>query len=134
LNSFLLALATTAKATVTHVTTAAGKTVPATTPPALPTTTVSAPVTTVMQLSWMQQHAAWFTHTVAAIGVIAAVGLIVLLAVQTTKQEGLSGTIGGKVESAYRGRPGVEDQLKRITGFTAGTFVVAFLILSLTGI
>ena len=69
-----------------------------------------------------------------ATDVVAALALVVLLAVQTTKQEGLSGTIGGRVESAYRGRPGMEEQLKRVTGFAAGTFVVAFLILSLTGI
>jgi protein translocase SecG subunit len=56
-----------------------------------------------------------------------------LLAVQTTKQEGLSGTIGGRVESAY-GRMGAEEQLKRITGFTAVVFVVTGFILSLTGI
>lgn len=85
-------------------------------------------------LSWFQLHAGWMTHTIAAIGLIAAIALIVLLAVQTTKQEGLSGSIGGRVESAYKGRPGAEEQLKRLTGFVAGVFVVAFVVLSLTGI
>jgi protein translocase SecG subunit len=85
-------------------------------------------------LSWFQLHAGWLTHTIAGIGLIAAIGLIVLLAIQTTKQEGLSGSIGGRVESAYKGRPGAEEQLKRLTGFVAGVFVVAFVILSLTGI
>jgi protein translocase SecG subunit len=84
--------------------------------------------------SWFQLHAAWLTHSIAGIGIVAAIALIVLLAVQTTKQEGLSGSIGGRVESAYKGRPGAEEQLKRITGFAAGVFVVAFVILSLTGI
>ena len=51
-------------------------------------------------------HAPWLTHGLAGIFMIAAVALIVLLAVQTTKQEGLTGTIGGRVESAYRGRLG----------------------------
>ena len=88
----------------------------------------------VQSLSWFQLHAGWLTHTIAGIGVLAAIGLIVLLAVQTTKQEGLSGSIGGRVESAYKGRPGAEEQLKRLTGFVAGVFVVAFVILSLTGI
>ncbi len=59
--------------------------------------------------------------------------LIALLAVQTTKQEGLSGTIGGRVESAY-GRPGGEELLKRWTGFAAVGFVIVGTILSLTGI
>jgi protein translocase SecG subunit len=57
-----------------------------------------------------------------------------LLAVQTTKQEGLSGTIGGRVESAYRGRLGAEEQLKRLTGIVAVVFVVTAFILALTGI
>ncbi len=79
-------------------------------------------------------HASWFTHTIAGIFVVCAILLIVLLAVQTTKQEGLSGTIGGRVESAYRGRIGAEEQLKRVTGWIAVGFVAAAFILSLTGI
>ena len=84
-------------------------------------------------LTWFQAHAGWLTHTLAALFVVAALGLIVLLAVQTTKQEGLSGTLGGRVESAY-GRPGAEEQLKRITGVAAVAFVIVGTILSLTGI
>ncbi|HKU67362.1 MAG TPA: preprotein translocase subunit SecG [Candidatus Baltobacteraceae bacterium] len=83
--------------------------------------------------TWFQQHAGWLTHTLGALFVIAALALIILLAVQTTKQEGLSGTLGGRVESVY-GRPGAEEQLKRITGVTAVAFVVLGTILSLTGI
>ncbi|HTX55603.1 MAG TPA: preprotein translocase subunit SecG [Candidatus Acidoferrales bacterium] len=81
----------------------------------------------------LQAHAAWLTHGVAAVFVIAAIALIVLLAVQTTKQEGLSGTIGGRVESTY-GRMGADEQLQRVTGFTAVVFVLSAFILSLTGI
>lgn len=84
--------------------------------------------------TWFQQHAAWLTHTVAGIFVLCAIALIVLLAVQTTKQEGLSGTIGGRVESAYRGRLGADEQLKRLTGWIAVGFAVTAFILSLTGI
>lgn len=86
------------------------------------------------QLTWFQAHAGWLTHTVAAIFIIAAIALVILLAVQTTKQEGLSGSIGGRVESAYRGRLGAEEQLKRVTGFVAVAFVVTAFILSITGI
>jgi preprotein translocase subunit SecG len=87
-----------------------------------------------MPQTWFQQHAGWATHTVAAFFLIFAVLLIVLLAIQTTKQEGLSGTIGGRVESAYHGRLGAEEQLKRLTGFVAVGFVVTAFVLSLTGI
>ena len=86
-----------------------------------------------MPLTWFQQHAGWLTHTVAGIFIVAAIAMVVLLALQTTKQEGLSGTIGGRVESSYS-RMGAEEQLKRITGFTAVVFVVTAFILSLTGI
>jgi preprotein translocase subunit SecG len=94
---------------------------------------VNAPPAAQIQQTWFQAHAGWATHTIAGIFIIAAVALVVLLAMQTTKQEGLSGTIGGRVESAYA-RVGAEEQLKRITGFAAVVFVVSAFILSLTGI
>lgn len=129
---FLLAVATAAKATLVHV--PATLKVPQPFKPPV-TVTQSAPTLPIVAPeTWMQLHASWLTHTVAGFGIASAVALIVLLAIQTTKQEGLSGTIGGRVESAYRGRPGMEEQLKSVTGFAAGVFVVAFLILSLTGI
>jgi len=93
----------------------------------------SAAVAPQMQLTWFQSHASWLTHGVAGIFIIAAVVLVTLLAVQTTKQEGLSGTIGGRVESAYA-RVGAEEQIKRFTGFAAAVFVIAGFVLSLTGI
>ena len=83
--------------------------------------------------TWFQMHAGWATHGIAALFLLAAISLVVLLAVQTTKQEGLSGTIGGRVESAYS-RMGAEEQLKRLTGFTAVVFVVTAFVLSITGI
>ena len=66
--------------------------------------------------------------------VVSALALIFLLAIQTTKQEGLTGTIGGRVESDFRGRLGAEEQLKRVTGVTAVVFVITAFVLSLTGI
>jgi preprotein translocase subunit SecG len=84
--------------------------------------------------SWLSEHAAWLTHTMAGIFMVSAVGLVILLAVQTTKQEGLSGTIGGRVESAYRPRLGFDQQLARLTGFVAIVFVVFATIISLAGI
>ncbi len=82
----------------------------------------------------LQQHAAWLTHTFAGVFIVAALALIVLLAVQTTKQEGLSGTIGGRVDSAYRGRLGFDGQISRVTSIVAITFVVVATIVSLSGI
>ncbi len=80
------------------------------------------------------QQAPWLTHTFAVIFIISAIAFIALLAVQTTKQEGLSGTIGGRVDSTYRGRLGFDGQIARITGYVAVTFVVVATIVSLSGI
>lgn len=97
--------------------------------PALPLPATPAPVQTPVA-----QHFPWLTHGIAGIFIISAIALVFLLAIQTTKQEGLTGSIGGRVESAYRGRLGAEEQLKRLTGFVAATFVISAFILSLTGI
>jgi protein translocase SecG subunit len=78
--------------------------------------------------------APWLTHSFAAFFMMSAIGLIVLLAVQTTKQEGLSGTLGGRVESAYRPRLGFDQQLQRITTVVAVSFVLFGLLVSLSGI
>jgi preprotein translocase subunit SecG len=82
----------------------------------------------------LQQHAGWLTHTFAGLFVVAALLMIFLLAVQTTKQEGLSGTLGGRVESSYRGRLGLEGQIARVTMVVAVAFVVIATLVSLSGI
>ena len=92
------------------------------------------PVQSLQPQTWFQTHAGWLTHTFAGLFILAAIALVILLAVQTTKQEGLSGTVGGSVQSAYRGRPGSEETLKRVTGWAATAFVICATILSLTGI
>ncbi len=124
--TLLLAAVAPTKAPVVQVTTAPNPAaaIPVNAPPpALP-----------MPQTWFQVHAGWLTHGLAGIFILSAVLLVILLAVQTTKQEGLSGTIGGRVESAYRGRLGAEEQLSRITGFIAVVFVITATVLSLTGI
>jgi protein translocase SecG subunit len=55
--------------------------------------------------------------------ILSAVMLVGLMAVQTTKNEGLSGSIGGRAESAYRGRLGLDQQLGRLTSGIAIGFV-----------
>ena len=55
--------------------------------------------------------------------ILAAFGLVALMSVQTTKNEGLSGSIGGRAESSYRGRIGFDQQLTRLTGGIAIAFV-----------
>lgn len=89
---------------------------------------------TFLKASPLAQNAPWLTHGLAGIFVLLALALIVLLAFQTTKQEGLSGTIGGRVESAYRPRLGFDQQLARTTSWVAIAFVFVGFLLSLSGI
>jgi preprotein translocase subunit SecG len=120
----LAAVATAAKATAPAL--------PVKAPAALP---LAAPAPApVMTQTWIAAHLPWLTHGLAGIFMIASAGLVILLALQTTKQEGLTGSIGGRVETAYRGRLGADEQLKRLTGVVAVVFVVSAFILSLTGI
>ena len=83
--------------------------------------------------SALAQHAPWLTHTLAGLFVVFGVLLVILLAIQTTKQEGLSGTLGGRVEASYR-RLGFEGQIARITGIVAIGFVILATLVSFTGI
>jgi preprotein translocase subunit SecG len=57
-----------------------------------------------------------------------------LLAIQTTRQEGLSGTLGGRVDSSYRGRLGMEGQIARFTAFIAVAYVIVATLISISGI
>jgi preprotein translocase subunit SecG len=84
--------------------------------------------------SALAMNAPWLTHTFAGLFVVSAVLLVVLLAIQTTKQEGLSGTIGGRAESAYRGRFGGDAQVAKFTTYIAISFIFFGTLLSLTGI
>lgn len=125
------------------VATAAGRAVPSAAASALPRgaalpsgAPVAAPpiVPQPAPTTWFSQHAPWLTHGIAGIFILAAIALVFLLAIQTTKQEGLTGSIGGRVESTYRGRLGAEELLKRWTGVAAVVFVASAFVLSLTGI
>lgn len=55
---------------------------------------------------------------------LVSLGLIILVISQTTKHEGLGGTIGGGAgSSSFRGRPGLEDKLAQYTGVMATAFM-----------
>ncbi len=61
--------------------------------------------------------------------VAAALGLIFVVAIQQTKNEGLGGTIGGKVTSSFKGKPGFEDRLNDLTKYLGiGFFVLSILV------
>jgi protein translocase SecG subunit len=55
---------------------------------------------------------------------ITALALIVIVMSQTTKHEGLGGAIGGKAQSSFRGKAGLEENLQRFTMYIAVTFFI----------
>lgn len=59
-----------------------------------------------------------------AVQIFSALSLIFLVISQTTKSEGLTGTIGGKSSSSFRGKPGLDDKLSDFTKWSAVTFMV----------
>jgi len=87
---------------------------------------VTAPVTTSLQPSWGSDHAL-VMYVVQILFIVTVVGLIALMSIQTTKTEGLSGSIGGRMESAYKGRLGLEQQLSRLTT----VFAIGFIFLAI---
>ena len=56
--------------------------------------------------------------------ILSALGLLTIVMSQATKSEGLSGTIGGKAESAFRGKPGSDEKLREYTKWLAIGFMV----------
>jgi preprotein translocase subunit SecG len=61
--------------------------------------------------------------------VLFAVALIFIVAMQTTRHEGLSGTVGGQISSQFRGKLGREEQLAMVTRYIAvGFFVISLLV------
>lgn len=59
------------------------------------------------------------------IQIISAIILITLVMLQTTKSEGLTGTIGGKMSSTFRGKHGMDEKLAGLTKWSAIMFMVA---------
>lgn len=58
------------------------------------------------------------------IHILSALVLIGLVMSQTTKSEGLTGTIGGKMSSSFRGKPGLDEKLASLTRWAAILFMV----------
>ena len=66
----------------------------------------------------------WLRYLIYGLHFLVSVSLIALVISQTTKHEGLGGTIGGSSSSStFRGRPGFEEQLSRYTAYAATAFM-----------
>ncbi|HEX5323001.1 MAG TPA: preprotein translocase subunit SecG [Capsulimonadaceae bacterium] len=57
-----------------------------------------------------------------------SIALIVVVAMQTTKSEGLTGTIGGQMTPSFKGKPGMEEQMRSYTIYISiAWFVISLL-------
>jgi len=57
--------------------------------------------------------------------------LVGLVMSQTTKNEGLTGTIGGNVSANFKGKPGFEERLQMYTRNTAIAFGVISILVAI---
>ena len=58
-----------------------------------------------------------------------SVAFIVIVMSQTTKNEGLTGTIGGQTSANFKGKPGFEEQLQMYTRYLGiAWFAIAILV------
>jgi protein translocase SecG subunit len=60
-----------------------------------------------------------------------AVGVIFIVAIQQTKNEGLGGTIGGRPTTSFKGKPGFEERLNDITKQLGVSFFVVSILVAL---
>jgi protein translocase SecG subunit len=68
-------------------------------------------------------------YTLLVVQAIVSVLLIGIVAAQTTKNEGLSGSIGGQMTPSFKGKPGMEEQIRAWTvSVSVVWFVLAFVI------
>ena len=57
-----------------------------------------------------------------------SLALITIVALQTTKSEGLTGSIGGQVTSSFKGKPGMDEVIRTYTIYiSVAWFVVSVL-------
>lgn len=72
-------------------------------------------------------------YVLLTIQALSCIALIVAVMSQTTKSEGLSGTIGGHTSASFKFKPGFEEQLDNITKWCAVVFLVASFLVAVVG-
>lgn len=66
-----------------------------------------------------------------AVYFLVCVGLVAAVLMQTTKSEGLSGTIGGSTQSVFKGSKGFEEKIDNITSYLAWAFLALSFVIAL---
>lgn len=73
-------------------------------------------------------------NIVFAVYMLICVGLIAAVASQTSKSEGLAGTLGGKVEAApFLRKKTFDERLSRLTGLLAWSFLALSFLITVLG-
>jgi len=70
-----------------------------------------------------------FRDVLLVIQALVSIVLVVIVTSQTTKNEGLTGSIGGQMTPSFKGKPGMEEQVRTWTIYvSAAWFLLCFLI------
>lgn len=59
----------------------------------------------------------WYQIFLLVVQFLISVVFIIIVTMQTTKNEGLGGTIGGNMTPNFKGKPGYEEKLQDITRY-----------------
>ncbi len=62
---------------------------------------------------------------------IISLAFVLIVMSQTTKNEGLTGTIGGNVSANFKGKPGFEERLQYITRYLGIAWFVVSIVVAL---
>ena len=73
----------------------------------------------------------WYSNTAARDPAVISIAFILIVMSQTTKNEGLTGTIGGNISPNFKGKPGFEERLQ---GYTRYLGIAWFVVGIITGI
>ncbi len=72
----------------------------------------------------------WYQTVLLVLQLLISVVFILIVMSQTTKNEGLSGTIGGNISPNFKGKPGFEERLQ---GYTRYLGIAWFVVAIVTG-
>jgi protein translocase SecG subunit len=71
----------------------------------------------------------FFKPFLLVVQALISIALVFIVAMQTTKNEGLTGNIGGQMTPSFKGKPGMEEQIRSWTVYVSvAWFVVAIVI------
>lgn len=62
---------------------------------------------------------------------LVSIALVIIVISQTTKNEGLTGSIGGQVSSNFKGKPGFEERLQGWTRILAISWIVVSILVGI---